>query len=348
MKKIGISLVLTGALALMVGCGSSGNPTGGDENNNGGGTNGNTSNTGTGYYIDSAVAGVGYVCGTESGTTDASGKFTFEKGKDCTFTLAGMTLREVQASSLSDSVNVVEDNSTIYTLLQTLDSDGNPDNGITILPKVVEKLQAQQVTLPASPAEVANIHEEIKNVEGYKGKLKTEDEAKAHVIKTQTEVTKKLLAGKTFYMINKGQIKTVTISSDTTKMIFKKDDGTEKTYNIEISTNTIVDEDGTHYVDDVTDKYILGHDTYGEWKFYFSEADAKAALDGGSSEATQNDPKALLAGKTVYEIDNLSNNTAINANTFNNAFSTVVITGGMNETINFTYQDGVMSIAGGG
>ncbi len=289
--KLSISIVLIGLL--FGGCGSSSGPSSDDVK------------TGTGYYKDSAVEGINYSCGSKSGTTDASGKFTFEKGKNCTFTLAGMTLRAVKASELFDKVEIVEDNATVYTLLQTLDSDANASNGITILPQVVEQLKKVQVTLPASPAEVANVHNEIKNVQGYKGKLKTEDEAKDHVLQTQTEVTKRLLAGKTLYIVDGFRIKRVEINQDATKLTFIDTDGTKNVYNSEIKGNTIVDKYGIHYIDIVIEKYISGHDKRGTWKFYFNKSDAQKALDSatGGSDNSQNattDLKALLAGKTYY------------------------------------------------
>lgn len=92
MKKMGISIALVGALALLSGCGGSGDDSSSD------------GITGIGYYLDSAVAGVTYACGVKSGITDKDGRFTFEKGKDCTFTLAGMELRNVKVSLLIDGV----------------------------------------------------------------------------------------------------------------------------------------------------------------------------------------------------------------------------------------------------
>ncbi len=332
MKKIGLSLVLTGALALMVGCGGSSEP-----------TNGGDPKTGTGYYKDSAVAGVGYVCGSERGTTDTSGKFTFEKGKSCTFTLAGMTLRAVKASALHDSVEVVEDNATIYTLLQTLDNDGNASNGITILPKVVEQLKKVQVTLPTSPAEVANVHNDIKNVEGYHGKLKTKDEAKAHVVKTQTEVTKKLLAGKTWYIpVDETHQKEdgTTVINDHVEQLTFKDNGTihsewqqngetkrwdNVTYQINGNQLHLGGTDGDGEALDQTltfksdENGVLIFD--GKAILYKDKSAAQAWLDAHPSQgntsqagnstdqspkpvpAISNELKALLAGKTVYKPD---------------------------------------------
>ena len=349
MKKIGISFVLLASLAIFNGCGSSsGNPAGDDDgkkNESSQKQKNEEPKTGTGYYKDSAVEGVSYVCGSKKGITDKQGKFIFEKGKSCTFTLAGMTLRAVKASALHDSVEVVEDNSTIYTLLQTLDSDGNPDNGITILPKVVEQLKKVQVALPASPAEVANVHNDIKNVEGYHGKLKTEDEAKVHVVKTQTEVTKKLLAGKTFYAAYHEDDGTLivekdTVNQDATKIKWQNiqgnsNHGTADITKIDGRHVTIEGDDGsisTNELLEVTDKWVKFQDDDGEIKiFYFSEADAKASPDDGTSvpASNQNDLKALLAGKTVYKPDIHDGHKSITTFIFNENMTRVTGKAGM-------------------
>ena len=49
------------------------------------------------------------------------------------------------------------------------------------------------------------IYEVIKNVEGYQGGLKSEDDAETHLAKAQGSQLKELLAGKTFYAYNKGE-----------------------------------------------------------------------------------------------------------------------------------------------
>jgi len=128
MNRLTISSIVT-ATILLVGCGggSSSTPTSNTSNNN-------ETNTkiGKGYYVDSAVKGVNYQCGKESGTTDENGTFTFENGSDCKFTLGGLKLREINASSLENNVTILETNETVAQLLQTLDSDGNASNGIQI------------------------------------------------------------------------------------------------------------------------------------------------------------------------------------------------------------------------
>ncbi|RUM67720.1 MAG: hypothetical protein DSZ05_02145 [Sulfurospirillum sp.] len=146
-----------------------------------------TATTGTGYYIDSAVSGVDYVCGMQTGKTGTDGSFIFEKGADCTFSIGDMILRKVDSRSLKENVKIIEDNLTVATLLQTLDSDGDPEKaGITISPEVARILQQNKIVkLPENENEVVEIYEMIKNVNDYHGTLKSVEEARAHLNKTK-------------------------------------------------------------------------------------------------------------------------------------------------------------------
>ena len=126
MKKMGIPIVgaLLGAgmVALLTGCG------GGEDNLE------------TAYLVDSAVKGVNYRCGDESGVTGADGSFEFKPGQSCTFSI-GATQFVVDADKLSIGKKVTpfdifsgddEKAINLARMLQSLDSDGNTSNGIEI------------------------------------------------------------------------------------------------------------------------------------------------------------------------------------------------------------------------
>jgi len=159
--------------------------------------------TGTGYYLDSAVAGIDYTCGIQSGTTDAEGAFTFQKGAGCTFTIDGMTVRTIAADQLFNGVKVVEDNTSVAAFLQTLDVDGNPTNGIEITKEVKEALADAGIkALPTDTTAIAEVYNTLKNaVADYNGKEVTLAEAEAHLSETLTSVTKELFADKTLYVV---------------------------------------------------------------------------------------------------------------------------------------------------
>jgi hypothetical protein len=130
MKKtiLSISAILLGIG--LVGCGGSSSS-----------SSSTTSVTKVGYYVDAPVEGVSYQCGEKTGVTDKDGKFEFEEGKNCVFSVGNITLRTVLADVLEDNGYVFEDNILNAQLLQSLDIDANVSNGITISKDEVEVLK---------------------------------------------------------------------------------------------------------------------------------------------------------------------------------------------------------------
>ena len=98
--------------------------------------------TATGYFIDSPVAGLSYTSGGQTGITGSDGSFTYEVGQPITFKLGSMVLGTVTVDKNKrifpvDLVNGANDEthanvSLMAQVLQSLDSDGDPSNGITI------------------------------------------------------------------------------------------------------------------------------------------------------------------------------------------------------------------------
>ena len=93
----------------------------------------------TGVFVDSPVAGMNYVTPTVSGVTDANGEFEYRAGEAVLFSIGKLTLPVVVASGrvtpldMGASQNVTDnDVVNIARLLQSLDEDSNPANGISI------------------------------------------------------------------------------------------------------------------------------------------------------------------------------------------------------------------------
>ena len=130
-KKLLISSAIT-ALVL-IGCGSSG---------------GSSSSATTGYLVDSAVANADYDCtadGNLNKTTGADGSFTCTDMSQVRFRIGKLVLGEIHSLHADkhvfpqDLVGVARDTGVndarvvaMAQLLQSLDSDGNPENGIAI------------------------------------------------------------------------------------------------------------------------------------------------------------------------------------------------------------------------
>ncbi len=184
-KKVIATSVVMGAMFTLIGCGGGSSDTADSI-----GTNpASVATTGTGYYIDSAVSGVNYTCGSQEGTTDEDGTFTFDEGTICTFTLAGVELRVVAADTLEDGVQVVEKNPRIAQLLQSLDIDGDPSNGITITSEVVAAIEAAGFDgIPTDDTEVKALVAVAAAVETFTGSFVTVTEAMEHVTETVAQV----------------------------------------------------------------------------------------------------------------------------------------------------------------
>jgi len=93
----------------------------------------------TGIFIDSAVEGATYSTATQSGTTNSSGEFNYIAGEQVTFSIGATQLPVVVAAAqvspvdmAQGSPNPADTTTNIARLLQSLDTDGDPDNGITI------------------------------------------------------------------------------------------------------------------------------------------------------------------------------------------------------------------------
>jgi hypothetical protein len=90
-----------------------------------------------GALIDASVGGVSYTTSSGvTGTTAADGSYNFNPGDTVTFKLGGLTLGTGTATGIispmelsGGSANRLEN---LLVLLQSLDSDGNPANGISI------------------------------------------------------------------------------------------------------------------------------------------------------------------------------------------------------------------------
>lgn len=136
--KMGLALSIAAASVLMfTGCGSSSSTPAETPDYNG-------------KFVDSAVAGVSFVCGSVSGTTAADGTFgTCPADSTTTFSIGGLTLGSSAVTGdgiffVTDIVGTSRDDISneavlkIAVLLQSLDSDGDPTNGITLPPEAAE------------------------------------------------------------------------------------------------------------------------------------------------------------------------------------------------------------------
>lgn len=139
--KLTLIAVAIGSLSL-AGCG------GGSSSNTDSSTSSSNTDSSTGVFVDSAVQGVAYQTTTQSGTTNALGEYEYAAGETVTFSIGGVTLPPVAAKSVVTPFDMVGTKDAtnpkvinIGLLLQSLDSDKDPSNGITISAATIKDLE---------------------------------------------------------------------------------------------------------------------------------------------------------------------------------------------------------------
>lgn len=132
----------------------------------------------TGVFVDSAVSGLDYNCSTgTSGVTNAKGEFTCPKGDSVSFSIGGIFLGSALATQTITPYSLFIDDDAALNLaqfLQTLDSDNDPNNGITPSPQFTAKLSGKTLDFSDN-----NFDTTLETLLGIT--LKSEDEAKEHL-----------------------------------------------------------------------------------------------------------------------------------------------------------------------
>jgi len=117
-------------------------------------------NNQTGVFLDSPVINIGYRTESFEGVTNQSGEYDYQEGETVTFFIGDLELPPVSATGIVTPLDIAGSQNTsndtvvnIIRLLQTLDEDGNPDNGISITDTA--KSSATQVDFSLSVDEFA-------------------------------------------------------------------------------------------------------------------------------------------------------------------------------------------------
>ncbi len=110
----------------------------------------------TGVFLDSAVAGIGYRTETKSGVTNSLGEFDYVEGENVIFFIGDLELppapakgvvtpADIAAAKHDDNAAVAITKTNILQLLQTLDEDGDPSNGIQLSEAADSKFKADNL-----------------------------------------------------------------------------------------------------------------------------------------------------------------------------------------------------------
>lgn len=94
----------------------------------------------TGVFVDSPVSGLNYHSDSvASGQTDGNGEFTYFRGEQLSFSIGELNFPDVPASSVISPLDLFQTDNAFHQsvintvrLLQSLDTDGDATNGITI------------------------------------------------------------------------------------------------------------------------------------------------------------------------------------------------------------------------
>lgn len=116
----------------------------------------------TGTLTDSVVIGVSYAASPSglSGVTDSQGHFSYRSGDSVSFTIGSLNLGTVTGMDTITPIELADDHNSNtddadkvinrLVLLQSLDSDGNANNGLTIEPEVASATTTTGFTLDFS------------------------------------------------------------------------------------------------------------------------------------------------------------------------------------------------------
>jgi hypothetical protein len=296
------SMLAVSVAALIVGCGGSGSRSD---------IPGSTQ-TVTGTFVDAGVDGLDYDCSTGTdGVTHDGGQFTCNEGDTVTFKIGEYMLGSVKASSgivtpytLSPEDETIALN--IAQLLQTIDSDGDPENGIMIPDEVKEVLDGVELKLdnPDFDTLMAN----------YLGEsLVPEADAVKHLdetIQSLTDLTE-LLSGKTVYTSDdlSGTMERWTFSDDMKQITWQEisggdDQGLATILSVQGMEITLQDDEGESTVTvlrilpDYLDVKIVTAGETDYTRLYFDQENISVGDSVGPlpvPELTE-----LFAGKTLY------------------------------------------------
>ena len=143
----------------------------------------------TGYFIDSAVAGVDYKTPTQSGVTDANGAYKYKAGERVVFSVGGIELGEVTDSALATPLHLCNSDDendpkvvNMLVFLQSLDNDGDASNGIRI--KQEYRYNAKYVFKNFQDVQDGELDGFINSIGVEANDVVTRDQAKEHFRKT--------------------------------------------------------------------------------------------------------------------------------------------------------------------
>ena len=161
---------------------------GNNESSSTGGSREQLSGSTTGILTDAAISGVNYSTSSKkAGITDENGRYNYDHGDTVEFMLGSLSLGKVKATAIVTPINLAGDSlprlQNLLVLLQSLDSDNEPGNGITI-PAAAAAAVGADINLDSDPSEfaVSSALQSVRQKGGIVGEIKSPGEANAHFL----------------------------------------------------------------------------------------------------------------------------------------------------------------------
>lgn len=182
-------IIISACFCVLTACGGGSSNNGNSESSNGD----SGDDVLTGVFLDSAVSGISFTTESQSGITSAEGEFTYLENESVTFSIGEMALPTIAAAPIVTPVDMGENGEldarltvNIARLLQSIDEDGNPENGIRI-PESANAVAAP-IDFSLGETDFSN-NENVINLVSNSGSSNTtligKDEALAHLEGTQ-------------------------------------------------------------------------------------------------------------------------------------------------------------------
>jgi hypothetical protein len=141
----------------------------------------------TGIFTDAAVAGIAYVAASgAAGTTDERGSYKYNHGDKVEFKLGSMILGKVKGAPIVTPIELAADNGNrlqnILVLLQSLDMDGNPENGISIPADAAAAVSSLNLDGDVAAFAASAELQKAREAGGIAGPVRTSEQAGAHFL----------------------------------------------------------------------------------------------------------------------------------------------------------------------
>lgn len=141
----------------------------------------------TGIFTDAAVAGIAYVAASgAAGTTDERGSYKYNHGDTVEFKLGSMILGKVKGAPIVTPIELAADNGNrlqnILVLLQSLDMDGNPENGISIPADAAAAVSSLNLDGDVAAFAASAELQKAREAGGIAGPVRTLEQAGAHFL----------------------------------------------------------------------------------------------------------------------------------------------------------------------